>query len=108
MGSHVCRARAVRVMRRRALFVAVLLWLPAASVADAIYWSDWFSGGVYRMDLDNPQVETVLSPGSCYPYQLAVDDAAGKVYWTDGSTHGVMRANLDGTGYELLSLCDDG
>jgi hypothetical protein len=63
---------------------------------------------IRRSRLDGSQAETLVDmkalfgTGSSTPYEIAVDQAAGKFYWTDSTQEAIRRANLDGTSVETV------
>ena len=65
-------------------------------VNERIYYTDDFSGIIYRVGIDGSgQVEVVNIGGDLY--DVAVDPCGGHIYWTDsGSPGSIGRANLDG------------
>ena len=66
-----------------------------------IYWIDVDRGKIQRANLDGSGVEDLVE-GLDFPFDLALDVAAGKMYWTDFHTNKIQRANLDGSGVEDL------
>ena len=66
-----------------------------------IYWIDVDSRKIQRANLDGSGVEDLVE-GLDFPFDLALDVAAGKMYWTDFHTNKIQRANLDGSGVEDL------
>ena len=66
-----------------------------------IYWIDVDSRKIQRANLDGSGVEDLVE-GLDFPYDIALDVAAGQMYWTDFHTNKIQRANLDGSGVEDL------
>ncbi len=76
------------------------LWAPSNIVVDSsrrkVYWLDQFE--IYRANLDGTDIEMLLE--SYEPFDLAIDEQAGKIYWLFFYPKGPNRlgqANLDGT-----------
>ena len=69
-----------------------------------IYWIDVDSRKIQRANLDGSGVEDLVE-GLDFPYDIALDVAAGQMYWTDfgiTGTEKTKRANLDGSEVEDL------
>ena len=66
-----------------------------------MYWINTESNKIQRANLDGSGVEDLVE-GLDFPFDLALDVAAGKMYWTDFHTNKIQRANLDGSGVEDL------
>ena len=62
-----------------------------------IYWTDYGTEKIQRVNLDGSNVEDLVTQGLRYPRGIALDVAGGKMYWTDVSTEKIQCANLDGT-----------
>jgi sugar lactone lactonase YvrE len=56
----------------------------------------------FRVNLDNPVVQTIVSENVRSPDGLAVDWVHGHVYWTDSSLKRIEVATLDGQRRKVL------
>lgn len=70
------------------------------SRAGRIYWTEYYTNRLRRVDFDGSNVESLVTSPS--PGGIAVDPGEGKMYWTDGFSDTIQRANLDGTNVEDL------
>ena len=86
-----------------ALWVALLLVLPAATRAAPVYFSDKDANRIYRVVPGQP-AQLLLGgvDGLLDPRGVAVDVGAGKMYWAENGTRRIRRANLDGSGAQDL------
>ena len=86
-----------------ALWVALLLVMPAATRAAPIYFSDKDANRIYRVVPGQP-AQLLLGgvDGLLDPRGVAVDVGAGKMYWAENGTRRIRRANLDGSGAQDL------
>ena len=66
-----------------------------------IYWTDWGTDKIQRVNLDGSNVEDLVT-GLTHPWDIALDIAGGKMYWADSGTDKIQRANLDGSNVEDL------
>ena len=62
----------------------------------AIYWADNQSGAIRRVNLNNANLEDIIT-GVPNSSALALDLTRGKIYWTETDTGKIRRANLSGT-----------
>ena len=67
--------------------------------AGKLYYCDYTSGSIFRVNTDGTVPETIYTAGVS-PFDTDVDAAAGKLYWTD--TNSILRSNLDGTSVETF------
>ena len=67
-----------------------------------IYWTDSGSNKIQRANLDDSNVEDLVTQGLEGPRAIALDMADGKMYWTDSGTNKIQRANLDGSNLQDL------
>jgi len=75
------------------------------TVGGKVYFNAW--DGIYRVNLDGTNMETIVSGWSCYSYGgLAVDPTGGKVYFGNSKDKKILCANLDGSDPEDLLVID--
>ena len=67
-----------------------------------IYWTDYGTDTIQRVNLDGSNVQDLITSGLEAPWGIALDVAGGKMYWTDYSTDKIQRANLDGSNVQDL------
>ena len=65
-----------------------------------IYWTDYGTDKIQRVNLDGSNVQDLITSGLASPTGVALDVAGGKMYWVDIGTGKIQRANLDGTNVE--------
>ena len=70
--------------------------------APPIYWTDFETKKIQRVNLDGSNVQDLVTQGLRSPRGIALDVAGGKMYWTDSGTDKIQRANLDGSNIEDL------
>ena len=63
-----------------------------------IYWTDYDTKGIRRVNLDGTGVEDLVM--GVNPREIALDLIEGKMYWAGNQS--IQRANLDGTEYQTL------
>jgi DNA-binding beta-propeller fold protein YncE len=72
-----------------------------------IYWTDYLSDTIRRVNFDGTNPETVLSTDA-FPSGLALDAAGGKIYFSDSdptfSNPRIRSANLDGSNIQDVLL----
>ena len=83
---------------------------PSSIVVDGsrrkVYWIDQFE--IYRANLDGTDIEMLLT--SYEPFDLAIDEGAGKIYWLYQYTKNppmLGQANLDGTDEKKVIVWDN-
>ena len=83
------------------------IWLTAELALDNVnrklYWSDFGSETIKRVNLDGTNIEELISDSA---YSIALDLEEEKIYFAH-SNHGVRRANLDGTSIEDILFGHD-
>ena len=67
-----------------------------------IYWTDYGTDKIQRVNLDGSNVEDLITRNLNYPWGIALDIADDKIYWTDRSPSRIRRADLDGSNVEDL------
>ena len=67
-----------------------------------IYWTDYGTDTIQRVNLDGSNVQDLITSGLEAPWGIALDVAGGKMYWTDPITDKIQRANLDGSNVQDL------
>ena len=67
-----------------------------------IYWTDYGTDTIQRVNLDGSNVQDLITSGLASPNGVALDVAGGKMYWTDYGTDKIQRANLDGSNVQDL------
>jgi len=83
-------------LRRRASSVA-LRGLAIDSTNGKLYWSEFRTSGVVRMDLDGSTQEELISGGVGDMSGIALDVPNGKMYMIVYNNTAIYSANLDGT-----------
>ena len=65
----------------------------------AIYWADKQASKIQRVNLNNLNVEDIVSdvPDSS---AIALDSTSGQIYWSESETGKIRRADLNGTNVE--------
>ena len=67
-----------------------------------IYWTDYGTNTIQRVNLDGSNVQDLVTQGLITPSGIALDVAGGKMYWMDWGTKKIQRANLDNSNVEDL------
>ena len=70
--------------------------------APPIYWSDYGTDKIQRVNFHGSNIEDLVTRGLRTPSGIALDVSAGKMYWTDYGMDKIQRANLDGSNIEAL------
>ena len=92
-----------RIRATRSLAATLLALVFAADArADKLYWTDYSTEKIERVNPDGTGRNAVITTGVVDLGDLAVDPSGGKIYWADWGTGKVQRANLDGTGVQDL------
>lgn len=86
--------------------LAPLLTTTPDAMANLVYWANAQQGTIYRANLDRSDQVAVIT-GLNHPWDIWIDDNAGKLYWTESIGDRVARANLDGSGVETLLSIND-
>ncbi|MCB0613264.1 MAG: PQQ-binding-like beta-propeller repeat protein [Lewinellaceae bacterium] len=72
-----------------------------------VYWTDpGLDYAIYRKGPADPGKVPVV-PAMQEPFDIKVDQNAGKVYWSDLGANKILRANLDGSELEALITGED-
>ena len=71
-------------------------------ILGTIYWTDWDTNKIQRANLNDSNVQDLVTTGLGSPYGIALDVASGKMYWADAGTAKIQRANLDGSNIQNL------
>ena len=67
-----------------------------------IYWTDYGTNKIQRVNLDGSNVQDLVTRGLTFPRGIALDVAESKMYWTDFGTDKIQRVNLDGSDVQDL------
>ena len=70
--------------------------------AGKMYWTETFTDGIWRADLNGLGREALITTGLERPSGIALDIGAGKMYWTETVVDRIQRANLDGSDMETI------
>ena len=70
--------------------------------APPIYWTDYGTDKIQRVNLDGSNVQNLVTRGLDVPAGIALDIAGGKMYWAEYGTEKIQRANLDGSNVQNL------
>ena len=70
--------------------------------APKMYWTDYGTDKIQRVNIDGSNVEDLITTGLNTPVGIALDVGRGKMYWTDYDARKIQRADLDGSNVEDL------
>ena len=67
-----------------------------------IYWTDYDTDTICRLDSDAGRMRVLIGKGLDCPKGVAVDQDAGMIYWADAGAGAIYRAKLDGSGVRVV------
>jgi len=69
-----------------------------------IFWTNASDNLIYRFELKNQSLRTIVTDGLGFPWRLQVDNSNKKLYWSNVDKNSIQRSNLDGTEKEDIAL----
>jgi hypothetical protein len=83
--------------------------IDSSPITGHIYWTDSKETNpspqidlIARADSQGNGRQNLITTGLNFPFEISIDDVAGKMYWTNSLSGKLERASLDGSSRELL------